>query len=183
MISVPFVTMTASQVVAERSSGAARRGARQFGSLLPARIDGALRAVEDAGQADHDSVTALRNTIEAIWRIVTQLASDRSLDRSRHSAGELLARRELVQRATWILSAVIRRGVESGAFRPPCVSWAIERLSFAIVRGACVHWVFGLPKRPSLRAGTAVAAALEILRAETQTLEGKPYHDHPQHQR
>ena len=157
---------TALQVVAERSSGAVRRGARQSGSLLPARIDRALRAVEDAGQADHDSVTALRNTIEAIWRIVKRQASDRPLDRSRHSAGELLARRELVQRGTCILSAVIRRGVESGAFRPRCVPWAVEGLPFAIVRGACVHWMFGLSKRPSVRAGTAVAAALEILRAE-----------------
>src|SRR6266704_7035597 len=175
--------MTALQVSAERSSGAARRRARPFGSVLPARIDRALQAVEDAAKPHDDPVTALRNTIEAIWRIVKQQASDRPLDRSQHSAAELLARRALVQRGTRILSAVIRRGVESGAFRPPCVSWAIERLSFAIVRGACVHWVLGLPKRPSLRAGTAVAAALEILRAETQTLEGKPYHDHPQHQR
>ncbi len=165
--------MKALQVVAERSSGAVRRGVRQSGSLLPASIDRALGAAEDAGQAGHDSVTALRNTIEAIWRIVKRQASDRPLDRSRHSAGELLARRELVQRGTCILSAVIRRGVESGAFRPPCVSWAIERLPFAIVCGACVQWVFGLSKTPSVRAGTAVAAALEILRAETYNLEGK----------
>jgi hypothetical protein len=165
--------MKALQVVAERSSGAARRGVRQSGSLLPASIDRALGAAEDAGQAGHDSVTALRNTIEAIWRIVKRQASDRPLDRSRHSAGELLARRELVQRGICILSAVIRRGVESGAFRPPCVSWAIERLPVAIVRGACVQWVFGLSKRPSVGAGTAVAAALEILRAETYNLEGK----------
>ncbi len=165
--------MKALQVVAERSSGAVRRGVRQSGSLLPARIDRALRAVADAGKPDDDPVTALRNTIEAIWRIVRQQASDRPLDRSQHSAGELLARRELVQRGTCILSAVIRRGVESGAFRPPCMSWAIERLPVAIVRGACVHWMFGLSKRPSLRAGTAVAAALEILRAETYNLEGK----------
>jgi len=129
--------------------------------------------VEDAGQADHNSVTALRNTIEAIWRIVKRQASDRPLDRSRTGAGEVLARRELVQRGTCILSAVIRRGVESGAFRPPCVAWVVERLPFAIVRGACVHWMFGLSKRPSVGAGTAVAAALEILRAETYNLEGK----------
>ncbi len=165
--------MKALQVVAERSSGAVRRGVRQSGSLLPASIDRALGAAEDAGQADHDSVTALRNTIEAIWRIVKRQASDRPLDRSRTGAGEVLARRELVQRGTCILSAVIRRGVESGAFRPPCVAWAVERLPFAIVRGACVHWMFGLSKRPSVGAGTAVAAALEILRAETYNLEGK----------
>src|SRR5258708_14526389 len=93
-------------------------------------------------------------------------ASHRPLDRSRPGAGELLARRELLQRGTCILSAVIRRGVESGAFRPPCVPWAVEGLPFAIVRGACVHWVFGLSKTPSVRAGTAVAAAPRILLAD-----------------
>jgi histone H3/H4 len=165
--------MKALQVVAERSSGAARRRARQSGSLLPARIDRALRAVADAAKTEGDPATALRNTVEAIWTTVTQAVSEPALEPSRHTVRALLARRELVQRGTRILSAVIRRGVESGAFRPRCVPWASERLPFAIVRGACVHWMFGLSKRPSLRAGTAVAAALEILRAETYNLEGK----------
>jgi len=160
------VAMKALQVVAERSSGAVRRGVRQSGSLLPARIDRALRAVEDAGKPDDDPVTALRNTIEAIWKTVTQAVSEPALEPSRRTVRALLARRELVQRGTCILSAVIRRGVESGAFRPACVPWAVEGLPFAIVRGACLHWMFGLSKRPSVRAGTAVAAALEVLRAE-----------------
>jgi hypothetical protein len=136
-------------------------------SLLPPRVDLQLRSLERSWRPDRDPITALRKTVEAIWTTVRQAVSEPVPEPSRHTVRALLARRELVQRGTWILSAVIRRGVDSGAFRPPCVSWAIERLSFAIVCGACVHWVFGLPKRPSLRAGTAVAAALEILRAET----------------
>ena len=40
----------------------------------------------------------------------------------------------------------------AGAFRPDCPSWAIERLPFAIVAGACAHWVLGLSRGPSLRA-------------------------------
>src|SRR6267142_4716095 len=87
--------MKALQVVAERSSGAVRRGVRQSGSLLPARIDGALRAVEDAGKPDDDPVTALRNTIEAIWKTVTQAVSEPALEPSRRTVRALLARREL----------------------------------------------------------------------------------------
>ena len=171
------------QVLPQKSSRAERRPARLSGSLLPTRIETTLRALEVAAKTEGDPATALRNTVEAIWTTVTQAVSEPALEPSRRTVRALLARRELVQRGTCILSAVIRRGVESGAFRPPCVPWAVEGLPFAIVRGACVHWMFGLSKRPSLRAGTAVAAALEILRADTQTLEGKPYHDHPQHQR
>ena len=171
------------QVLPQKSSRAERRPARVAGSLLPTRIETTLRALEVAAKTEGDPATALRNTVEAIWTTVTQAVSEPALEPSRRTVRALLARRELVQRGTCILSAVIRRGVKSGAFRPRCVPWASERLPFAIVRGACVHWMFGLSKRPSLRAGTAVAAALEILRADTQTLEGKPYHDHPQHQR
>jgi len=65
--------------------------------------------------------------------------------------GSLLARRDLVQRGTCALSTVIRHGVASGAFRPGCASWAIRRLPFAIVAGACAHWVLGLATGPSLR--------------------------------
>ena len=171
------------QVLPQKSSRAERRPARVAGSLLPTRIETTLRALEVAAKTEGDPATALRNTVEAIWTTVTQAVSEPALEPSRRTVRALLARRELVQRGTCILSAVIRRGVESGAFRPPCVPWAVEGLPFAIVRGACVHWMFGLSKTPSVRAGTAVAAALEILRADTQTLEGKPYHDHPQHQR
>jgi hypothetical protein len=37
-------------------------------------------------------------------------------------------------------------------------------LPFAIVSGACVHWVFGLATALSLRSSVAVEAALEVLR-------------------
>ena len=101
-----------------------------------------------------DEIVALRETVESIWRAVAHAAPETAL----------LARRELVRRETCKLSAVIRGGVAAGAFRPECPSWAIERLPFAIVAGACAHWVLGLSQGPSLRAGTAVEAALEILR-------------------
>jgi len=101
-----------------------------------------------------DPIAALRETVESIWRAVAQAAPETAL----------LARRELVRRETCKLSAVIRGGVAAGAFRPECPSWAIERLPFAIVAGACAHWVLGLSQGPSLRAGTAAEAALEILR-------------------
>lgn len=76
----------------------------------------------------------------------------------------VLTRRELVQREARALRAVIRRGIDSGAFWPWCPRWAVERLPFAIVAGGCAHWVFGLARAPSLRVSTAVTAALEILR-------------------
>ena len=142
-------------------------------SLLPPRVDLQLRSLERSWRPDRDPITALRETVEAIWTIVEGTVSGRSLDASHEGGSALLARRELVQRGTCILSTVVRRGVDSGAFRPACVPWAVDRLPFAIVRGACVRWVFGLSKRPSVRAGTAVTAALEILRAETYNLEGK----------
>jgi len=158
--------MKALQVLTQNSSRAERRPVRLSGSLLPTGIETALRALEDAAKTEGDPAAALRNTVEAIWKTVTQAVSEPALEPSRQTVRALLARRELVQRGTRILSAVIRRGVDSGAFRTRCVPWAIERLPFAIVHGACVHWVFGLSKRPSVRAVTAVAAALEILRAE-----------------
>src|SRR2546426_11901105 len=101
-----------------------------------------------------DAIVALRETVESIWRAVAQAAPETAL----------LARRQLLRRETCKLSAVIRGGVAAGAFRPECPSWAIERLPFAIVAGACAHWVLGLSQGPSLRAGTAAEAALEILR-------------------
>ena len=111
-----------------------------------------------SGKSDRDATTALRETVEAIWKVVEQASSEQALD------GSLLARRELVQRGTCALSAVICQGVASGAFRPRCSSWAIRRLPFAIVAGACLQWVLGLAAGPSLRASTAAAAALEVLR-------------------
>lgn len=137
-------------------------------SLLPRRVDRQLRSLEHSSTSGRDPTTALRETVEAIWRIVEQASSERRLDGSRYGASALLARRELVRRGTYALSAVIRRGIASGAFRPRCAAWAIRGLPFAIVAGACAHWVFGLAPAPSLRASIAVEGALEVLRA--------PYH-------
>lgn len=109
-----------------------------------------------------DPVRALRDTVEGSWRAVER-ASRRDGGAPRGTRA-LLVRRELVRRETWALSAVIRRGIDSGAFWPQCPRWAVERLPFAIIAGACAHWVFGLARGPSLRVSTAVAAALEILR-------------------
>ena len=134
------------------------------GSLLPRHLDRQLRSLERVAESHREPITALRETVEAIWKVVEQAASEPALDTSPPDAGALLARRELMQRATCVLSAVIQRGVESGAFRPACASWAIRRLPFAIVAGACVHWVFGLATAPSLRASVAVEATLEVLR-------------------
>ena len=108
--------------------------------------------------------------MEAIWRIVEQASSETALDGSHHGVSALFARRELVHRGTRVLSAVIRRGIASGAFRPRCASWAIRRLPFAIVAGACVHWVFGLAAGPSLRASTALEGAVQVLRPRRRSL-------------
>ena len=142
------------------------------GSLLPRHLDRQLRSLERVAESHREPITALRETVEAIWNVVEQAASEPALDTSRPDAGALLARRELLHRGTGILSAVIRGGVESGAFRPGCASWAIRRLPFAIVAGACVHWVFGLATTPSLPASTAVAAALEVLRPGRSSAQG-----------
>jgi hypothetical protein len=140
-------------------------------SLLPRRVDRQLRSLERSSESDRDPITALRETVEAIWRIVEQATSERSLDSLHHGLRALLARRELVQRATCTLSAVIRRGVASGAFRPRCAPWAIERLPYAIVAGACVHWTFGLATGPSLRASRATEVVLEVLRPQEELAE------------
>lgn len=173
MANATTVRMDAVADAAASSARAGRRPARLPGSLLPARIEAALRALEDSATSNGDPASALRDTVEALWRIVQQAASERALNpsRHRHSVRALLARRELVRRGTCILSAIIRRGADSRTFHPDCAPWAIERLPFAIVAGACVHWVFGLAKRPSLRAGTAVEAALELLRPYHQSQE------------
>src|SRR2546427_11632931 len=105
-----------------------------------------------------DPIAALRETVESIWRAVAQAAPETAL----------LARRELVRRETCKLSAVIRRGVAAGAFPPECPSWAIERLPFAIVAGACAHLGLGLSQGPSLRAGTAGGGAPGSLQPGTR---------------
>ncbi len=79
-------------------------------SLLPRRVDKQLQSLERSSKSDRDPATALRETVEAIWQIVEQAASASARDGSRHGVSALLARRELVQRGTCTLSAVIRRG-------------------------------------------------------------------------
>ena len=120
-------------------------------------------ATIDPGSAI-DPSTMLAETVDAIWTMIEQAATDGALDRSRGDGGVLLARRELVQRGTCVLSAVIRRCVECGTFWPRCRAWAMHRLPFAIVAGGCAHWVLGLSTGRSLQARTAVRAALEVLR-------------------
>jgi len=140
-------------------------------SLLPPAVDRRLQSLERVDESDGDLTAALRDTVEAIWDIVEQATSEPSLDSLHHGLTALLARRELVQRATWTLSAVIRRGVASGAFRPRCVPWAIERLPFATVTGACVQWTLGLATGPSLRASAAIEMVLEVLRPQEELAE------------
>lgn len=135
-----------------------------YGSRRRQRLAAGWRALERSSRSGADSTTVLEETVACIWKIIEDAASEYGLEVSRHGIRAVLARRQLVRRATATLSAVIRRGVASGAFRPACPPWAIRRLPYAIVAGACVHWVFGLATRPSLRAGTAVDAALELLR-------------------
>jgi len=140
-------------------------------SLLPPHFDRLLQSLERAVESHDDRTGALRDTVEAIWEIVEQATSEPSLDSVHHGLTALLARRELVQRATGTLSAVIRRGVASGAFRPRCVPWAVERLPFAIVTGACVHWTLGLAAGPSLRASAAIEMVFEVLRPQEESAE------------
>lgn len=151
----------------------ARRAAGR-GSPLPQHVEIELRAIERCVTSIEDPVTALEETIAAIWRIVERVASDGALDPARHEARALLARRGLVHWGTAILSAVICRGVAAGTFRPRCASWAIERLPFAIVWGACMHWVFGLSRGPSLRARAVAEAALGILSPPEEATAATP---------
>src|SRR5689334_7053706 len=109
------------------------------GPLLPRHLDRQLRSLERVEESHRGPIAALRETVEAIWKVVERASSEPALHAARHHARAPLARRELVQRGTCELSAVIQRGVDSGAFRPGCASWAIRRLPFAIVAGACGH--------------------------------------------
>ncbi len=145
-------------------SAAVTMAAGRYGSRRRQRLAAGWRALERSSRSGADPTTVLEDTVACIWKIIEHAASEYGLDVSRHGIRAVLARRQLVRRATATLSAVIRRGVQSGAFRPACPSWAIRRLPYAIVAGACVHWVFGLATRPSLRPRTAVDAALELLR-------------------
>jgi len=48
--------------------------------------------LERVGASYRDPITALRETVEAIWKVVEQAASEPALDTSRHDARALLAR-------------------------------------------------------------------------------------------
>jgi hypothetical protein len=116
----------------------------------------ALGALERATQTDGDPTMALYDAVEVIGKIAERTAAEGALD--------ALRRRQLVSQGARILSAIIRRGVESGTFRPPCVRWAVGSLPYAIVAGVCARSVFDLREERSLRAGAAADAALEVLR-------------------
>ena len=130
-------------------------------SSLREQVETALRVRERSRRSPADPTTALRDTVEAIWTVVERAARERARD---HDIDAVLARRELVRCGTHRLSLAIRRGVASGAFWPACPPWEIRRLPFALVAGACAQWVFGLSRRPALRASVTVQAMLEVLR-------------------
>jgi hypothetical protein len=111
-------------------------------------LDRSSREYDDPGRALHDAVGAIATIAE---RAAAQGAF----------AG---LHRLLVLRGTTILSAIIRRGVVSGVFQPYAPDYVVEALPRAIAAGLCARWGFGLPEKGALRAGTAAAAALEILR-------------------
>jgi hypothetical protein len=114
-----------------------------------------LGALERAPLLDGDPTRALLDAVEAIGKIAEWAAGEGALDAGR--------RHELVLQGARILSTIIRRGVESGTFRPACARWAVERLPYAIAAGVCARWVFDLREERSLRAGAAADAALEVL--------------------
>jgi len=120
---------------------------RTFGSTL--------EPLERATLSDGDPTRALHEAVEAIGTGAKRAAAEGALDAGR--------RRGLVSQGARILSTIIRRGVESGAFRPPCARWAVERLPYAIVAGLYARAVFDLREERSLGAGAAADAALELL--------------------
>src|SRR2546427_631498 len=138
---------------APRKSGAHWLPARGAGRVKA--LQSALWALERRTPPDRDPTRALHDAIEAIARIAERAAGEGAFDAFR--------RRQLVRRGTHVLSAIIQRGVESGAFRPHCARWAVESLPYAIVAGVCARWVFGLPEERSLGASAAADAALEAL--------------------
>ena len=78
-----------------------------------------------------DPATALRTAVGALWSVFEQAAQKGMLES---------ARRGLERHGRRVLSGIIRRGVQSGAFRPRCALWAVQRLPFAIVAGAGASW-------------------------------------------
>ena len=118
-------------------------------------LGSALRALEWPTPPSGDPTRALHDAIATIGRIAERAAGEGAFGDFR--------RRQLVRRGAHVLSTIIQRGVESGAFRPYCARWAVQRLPYAIVAGVCARWVFGLPEERSLGAGAAADAALEAL--------------------
>jgi hypothetical protein len=47
-------------------------------------VDRQLRSLERSRESHRDPATALRQTVEAIWKIVEQATSERSVDASHH---------------------------------------------------------------------------------------------------
>jgi hypothetical protein len=121
-----------------------------------------LGALARTTQSGGDATEALRGAVAAIEKIAERTAEDGTLDG--------LRRRQLTVRAAPILSAIIRRGVESAAFRPPCAQWAVESLPHAIVAGVCARWGFGL--RPEQWPGAAPAAAVPLEALRPRVLAG-----------
>lgn len=121
----------------------------------------ALGALERATQSDGDPTRALHDAVEGIGKVAEQSVGEGAFDAHR--------RRHLVSQGVRILTAIVRRGVESGTFRPPCVRWAVENLPHAIVAGVCARSVFNLRGERALRARAAADAALEVLRPRVLT--------------
>jgi hypothetical protein len=113
-----------------------------------------------------DPAAALRKAIGALWSAFEQAAREGMFD--------AVSRRELERQGRRVLSGIIRRGLQSGAFRPRCALWAAQRLPFAIVAGAGASWVFGLAERSSLSANVVTQAALEILEANRHVEAAAP---------
>jgi len=53
----------------------------------------------------------------------------------------------------------------------------MHRLPFAIVAGACLHWMLGLATGPAIRSRTAVETALEVLRPRYRARPSRRSHD------
>ena len=46
------------------------------GSLLPRQLDRQLRSLERVAESHREPITALRETVEAIWKLVERVASE-----------------------------------------------------------------------------------------------------------
>ncbi len=133
-------------------------------SVPPACFGTALRALERSNELHDDPTTALREAVAALWTIAAQAAREGAFQEASPGSGGASLRVELVHRGERLLSAIIRRGLASGVFRPRCRHWAEQGLAHALMAGACARWVLGLPQERSLSAGLAAEAALEALR-------------------